>query len=212
MDRLIHVFWHDWAEAPDYVTDIAAKWRNLHPDWTVIQWDHASAPNYMTVNRDLYDEPDLFSPQSNPWQFRTDLFRLEIMYQMGGVWVDADLEPLKSIDPVVAHLDAFAAWEKQDVWVANGFMGFTAGHPFVRAYLEAARPRILANPGWRVNRQTGPHLLTDLYRSRGGLHVLPEKLVYPYSWDDLDGVNRGYGDAITAHHWNNRRSIVGKML
>jgi hypothetical protein len=61
---------------------------------------------------------------------------------------------------------------------------------------------------------SGPQFVTPIWnrRWRDRVTVHPASAFYPYSWSDLDGRDRGYGDAYTAHHWEHRRSTRAAAL
>lgn len=205
--KIIHAFW-DGPEPPEYIRDIWAKWRDLHPDWIFNLWDDATRPTLR--HEELYRDVDRFSPKSHVWQFRTDLLRYELLYDYGGVWVDSDLEPLRPIDDLL-DCEAFCARES-DRYVNCGFIASVRRGAFVHDVLSKLRPRILSMPTARSNKQIGPHLITDRVKHHPEVRVLPRELVYPYSWDSLNWDGQHDADAYTVHHWHHKRTSEGKQL
>lgn len=211
--KVFHRFW-DGPEEPQYIQDITQKWRDFHPGWEVRTWNLSNMP--VLRNQDFVEDWQKVSPTSNRWQFTTNLLRLEILHDLGGVWIDADLEPLKNVEPLIEGCEAFTSRENRD-FVNNGFTGCVPGHVFYAEMLKSVRQRVLQNPEWRSNRQCGPHLYTAVLNDLppGTVRVLPTELIYPYAWGELDKFGEfdgDYGEAYTVHHWNNHRNKVGKRL
>lgn len=201
--KIFHVFW-DGPTQPDYVQASIASWSTIHPGWEVRVWDSANLP--LLRNQDMYDHPEKFSPKSNVWQFRTNLARLELIHDQGGVWVDADLEALRNVEPLIEGCQAFTARESRE-YVNNGFFGSVPGHAYITELMETARARILRLPNARSNKQCGPHHYTEVLTRHADVRVLPSEQIYPFRWDELERRDRDYPDAYTKHHWNRRTQL-----
>ena len=73
--------------------------------------------------------------QRGKWAFLTDYVRLKIVYEHGGIYLDTDVQLIRSLDPLVEH-GAYMGVENTSR-VATG-LGFAAeaGHPFIRENME----------------------------------------------------------------------------
>ena len=196
---------HAWWGGPDIPPHLAAllqRWRDLHPTWGFTLWTPETTP-FLGEHQDLFDHPQTWSPKSNPWQWRANLARYRILHDLGGVWVDCDLEPLRPIDDLLGH-EAFIAREDTR-FINNAFMGSAPGSAWLADVLAGLRSSVLSQPRARSNRQTGAHYLTRVARRHPELHVLPAELVYPFHWSELDARNRPAAEgAYTRHHWWNK--------
>jgi mannosyltransferase OCH1-like enzyme len=86
----------------------------------------------------LYDAtPDLVVDHK-VGQLRSNLARYEILREHGGVWLDADVQPLRPLDGL-CRPDVFAGWERQDEFIGTSVLGGVAGHPFWQACIRALR-------------------------------------------------------------------------
>lgn len=201
--RVLHAWWGG-PPMPSHLAAHLDTWQEMHPDWEVRVWTPESTPHLR--NQDLFDHPEKFSPASNPWQWRSDLSRYEILYDIGGVYVDCDLEPLKRIDPLVEGVESVIAREDSR-FINNAFMGSAPGSRFLASILGGLRASVESQPQSRVNRQIGAHYLTRVARRHPELRVLPARLIYPEHWSDLDALNQEPPeDAYTRHHWWNKQS------
>jgi hypothetical protein len=110
-------------------------------DWTHILWSDDLLPPI--THRALYDDPPC--KPINRGQFRADLLRYDILYEHGGVYVDMDFEALTPIDDLLAP-DLFATWEFQNRQIANGLMGATSGHPFIKRLIDTIPRSVRTSP------------------------------------------------------------------
>ena len=201
--RTIHRIWvGGWL--PKELEGYGQTWKELHPEWTFPLWTEESLT--WLQNSELFANAAKIAP-NNIGQFRADVARYEILYRFGGVYIDCDFECRKPIDELIENVEAFAAWEQQDVWVNNAILGAGPGHPFFARLIEDLPHSVRQHQGKRPNVMSGPQYLTKLYKQDPmGLHVFDQKLFYPYSWDQLDRVSEDFPDAYGIHHWQNQRA------
>jgi mannosyltransferase OCH1-like enzyme len=143
---------------------------------------------------------------------------LEILWEFGGIYVDADFECLKPVDDLLDDTSFAAAWEIQDAYLANGFLAAPPGHPFT-AFLRDGISESLRRHSrdHRPNRTTGPRYLTPMYRlwtAQGGQSVrtLDQAAFFPYGYDDVGTPRENPPwpeSSYAVHHWNNRRRTLG---
>src|SRR5690606_28737488 len=81
--RVFHAFWGG-PPMPAHLAAYLRRWQELHPYWEFRLWTPDNLPRLR--NQDLFDAPEIYSPKSNPWQWRSDLARYELLYDMGGVY------------------------------------------------------------------------------------------------------------------------------
>jgi hypothetical protein len=154
----------------------AEAWWNafgeLHPDWL------------LRTHRDPLD-PAEWPETARYWRrCRTGaqlagLVRLEALWRFGGIYVDQDVQPFRSLEPLLA-LPAFAAWE-DDRCVPDAVIGARPGHPAIRACLDLARRSLQKGP-W----ESGPGVLTKILPNRPDVVLLPPGSFYPVHYQDDD--------------------------
>lgn len=207
--RTIHRLWLGGPE-PAWTAGFADAWRQ--PGWALRQWaDENVRELFPLLNQDLYDRAPEIAPD-HVGQFRSDILRYEILHRFGGVWVDADFECLRPIDPLLEGVECFAAWEVEGRWVNNAILGATPDHPFLAALVDGLAANVERKLGSKPNKLTGPQYLTPLYRQHASrVTVLPKRLFYPYLWSEIDQHRPGddFAGAYAVHHWNNRRREKG---
>jgi mannosyltransferase OCH1-like enzyme len=178
-------------------------WQAMHPEWESTLWTDDTLPPMLL---DRYMDAGLWSPKSNPGQWRANLVRYQLLLAHGGFWIDCDLEPRRPIDALTEH-EMVVAWESQGVWINNALMGARPGHPaLVRIVADIPR-RVHAMPRVRSNRSTGAHFLTPLLRGRADVTVLDQHLVYPVHWTAADLDAEPDGDPFCVHRWAHTAAI-----
>lgn len=170
-------------------------WQRLHPGWEFRTWRDPLR------RRDFPRTSKLWARCSSGAQL-AGLVRLEALWRHGGVYVDSDVEPYRSLEPLIGA-NGFAGWEDKRC-VPDAVLGFTAGHPAVEAMLDLAEQRLRDGGGaW----ETGPGVSTSVLPGRYDVVLLPPGSFYPYHYSDkAKGRRRDHrGEqpwAFAAHHWH----------
>lgn len=91
MKKVIWIFWaQGWDSAPPVARASRSSWETLNPDWEVRALD-GDSPEYSKVKE--------FCQNKNlGWAAKSDLLRLDLLKENGGVWVDATTICLQPLD------------------------------------------------------------------------------------------------------------------
>lgn len=100
--KIIHYCWFGRGKMPAIAKKCIASWKKYCPDYEIICW---SEENF-DINSNLYAKQ---AYEAKKWAFVSDYVRLKVLFDMGGIYLDTDVELKKSLDPLL---------EK------GGFMGF----------------------------------------------------------------------------------------
>jgi hypothetical protein len=149
-----------------------AEFGRLHPDWTLLTHrDPLREVEWPKTSR-------YWSGVRNGAQL-ADLVRLEALLHWGGVYVDQDMQPFRSLEPLL-NVEAFAAWEDERC-VPNAVLGARPDHPAIRKCLELCIRR--QNKGtWAA----GAGVTTEVLPGRADVLLLPPESFYPVSYQDPD--------------------------
>lgn len=179
-------------------------WRDLHPEWAVAVWSDNDLPSM--TNQDLFDQASEFNAEHSVYQFQADVLRYELLLRYGGVWVDADFEPLKPIDPL--------CFEHPEGWgtstlkgrAANAIMAFPPGHPAMAAAVDQLPVSVRTQPRKGNADRSGPGFVDPLFHMFG-VHRYPASWFFPYSVTRLNIDDLVVGPEVYAvHHYNNPRT------
>lgn len=103
--HIIHYVWLGGAPLPELAERCIASWRKNMPDWQIMRWDETSfdiavAPLYV---RQAYE--------AKKYAFVSDYVRLWALEQYGGVYLDTDVEVVRSFEPMLGDT-AFVGFEE----------------------------------------------------------------------------------------------------
>lgn len=121
--KIIHYCWFGGNPLPDNVKQYIESWKKYCPDYEIIRWDES---NY-DVHKNAYVE---LAYQNKKWAFLTDYVRLDIVYNYGGIYLDADVELMRGLDD---FLDESCYMGMEQIGTVNTGLGFGAEpkHPFL---------------------------------------------------------------------------------
>jgi len=170
--KILHQIWIGDKPAP---TNLLRTWKEKHPDFEYILWTEAELEN-RKIKLECLDQIAAI-PQING---KADIIRWEILWQMGGYFVDADSICIEPFDHFFEGRAAFATYENENNrrgLVATGTMGFKPNYPLCRDIIDWIKKEenmatIMNTRAWY---SVGPALLTQFLDS--GRY--PDFTVYP---------------------------------
>ena len=206
--KIIHYCWFGGNPLPSLALKCIKSWKKYCPDYEIIEWnesnyDIASAPLYV---QQAYEEKQ--------WAFVSDYARLQIVYENGGIYLDIDVEILRSLDAFLVH-EAYFGIEAEEygVFVATG-LGFGAvkGSPVVKAMLDCYQdiPFILGDGSY--DKKPCPRRNTEAIVPFGFIakdenQILPENIaIYSSTYfcpmSFTDGILHKTSNTYSIHHFN----------
>ena len=155
---------------PELALKCIESWHKYMPDYTYKLWDE-----------------DSFDVDSNPYvkeayaerkfAFVTDYVRLYALYTEGGIYMDTDVEVLKSYDDLLS-LPAFTGYEGSKTYPpVTGTMASEAGGAWVAEQLAAYADAHFVNPDGSLDMTTNTTRISEIMR-QGGFVQDGEKRVY----------------------------------
>lgn len=200
--KIIHYCWFGKKKIPDLFRQWMKSWKNFCPDYEIVEWNES---NY-DVNKHPYMAQ---AYTANQLQFISDYARLDIVYQYGGVYLDTDVEILRTLAPLM-HQRAFMGFEG-DRFVNTG-LGFGAvpGHAAIRDLRDDYNEREFILSDGKLNTTACPQYQTRCLEKKGlrrdgtyqevdGIHVYPWTFfdpIRPYSGEICLHEN-----AFSVHHY-----------
>jgi len=194
--KILHQIWIGPKPAP---TNLMNTWKEKHPNFEYILWNEAEIQKRglsFLCQKQIADIPEING--------KADIIRWEILYQMGGYFVDADSICIEPFDELFEGKPAFATFENENMrkgLVATGTMGFVPQHPLVFDILkwistsDEATKLIRETRAWY---SVGPGLLTNMLNTGKytDFFVFPSHLFLPIHFtggDEYTGHKKVYG-------------------
>src|SRR4030095_7346378 len=121
--KLFHWIWFGPKPIPELHQRWIDGWLQLHPGWEHLVWTAAIVPALVTEAQ--FRAADNFAEMS-------DIARYEILCRYGGVYVDTDTECLRSIEPLLAGVSAFAIEAGGFHTINTHPLGAIPDHPWLK--------------------------------------------------------------------------------
>ena len=153
------------------------KWWNdfqeMHPDY-----------EFLTINDySLIDIPNELKSILNDVKSCagvSDIVRILALHQIGGIYIDTDVMPLKSFDSLVDSDKPFLA-KRSSKSFESAIIGSPKGHPAFLELINQIPKWYYENIDKSASVQTGPTFVSSVLFGRNDVTHLPEKTFYPYN-------------------------------
>jgi len=126
--KVIHYCWFGGNQMPKEFVQYMESWKRYCPDYKIMRWDES---NYdVTKNAYMYA-----AYKDKKWAYVSDYARVDIVNQYGGIYLDTDVELIKSLD-ILLREKAFCGYESgQNVAFGLGF-GSVKDNEILEAILQ----------------------------------------------------------------------------
>lgn len=160
--KVIHYCWFSGNEMPEGFKKCIASWEEYCPDYEIRRWDES---NYDVAKNQYMNE----AYGHKKWGFVPDYARLDILYHHGGIYIDTDVELVRSLDELL-YQEAFCGVEKWGNVNMGGCSGSVAGHLMVGRLLEERQDISFHREDGSLNLETCGIYETKPF-IRAGMHV-----------------------------------------
>lgn len=167
--KIIHYCWFGGAPKPESVLRCINSWKKYCPDYEIREWTEKN----FDVTQNLYCQQ---AYEAKAWGFVPDYIRLWIIYHYGGIYLDTDVQIVRSFNKLLSN-KAFAGFERDTGnYVALG-LGFGAepGNPFIKEHMQQYDSLTFINSDGSYNKKPSPQYTTEIL-TRYGLGPDCEKI------------------------------------
>ena len=200
--KIIHYCWFGRGEKNALAIKCIESWKKILPDYELKEWNEDN----FDVNLYPYAKEAL---ENRKFAFVTDVVRLYALYHEGGVYMDTDVEVIKTYDSFLHH-HMFSGFES-DNNVPTGMMAAEKGSVWAMELLNQYNNRHFVNEDGSFDQTTNTTTITN-YMLEKGL-ILNNKYqdfpglctMYPSEYfcpkDHRDGIIRCTDKTICIHHF-----------
>lgn len=206
--KIIHQVWLG-SSFPEKYIYFQNTWRMFHPDWEYILWTEKEIEEFGLVNKAAYDESTNYGQKS-------DIARYEILYRMGGLYVDTDFECFKSFDILHHCFDFYTGTGFGPLFHAYiGLIGTAPGNKIIKRCIDTINIHVAHNPNPMLNIlfTTGPFLFASCIKQLLGDPDLGRCVIFPVNYfyplpNLLDNVTYDQTrtwirpETFAMHHWH----------
>lgn len=213
--KTIHYVWLGNKPKPKKIQKCIASWQKFCPDYEIKEWNE--------TNFDIESHPFVKEAyEANNYAFASDVIRLVVLLEYGGIYVDADVEFLKPIDDLLNN-EAFIGFELPEYVNSGQILGSVAKNELIAEHLKQY-DGISFSECENISDITCPKIFTKLLAEKGlrldgseqmidGLHIYPVDYFNPF--DTITGrlkkTENSYSIHWSEHSWTNTFVLVRKV-
>ncbi|MDD3793694.1 MAG: glycosyltransferase [Candidatus Gracilibacteria bacterium] len=197
--KKIHYCWFGGNKKPNSFNKYLKTWKKILPDYEILEWNEN---NYKT-NHVFFNE----MYKRKKWAFVSDYARLDILNKEGGIYLDVDMEVVKSFNDLL-KFNCFLGYEDKNL-INGAIIGVSKDNVFIKSCLEEYNN--IKNYDL-INSFTIPQIITKHLKKNGlekygeqeinGIKIYTEEYFYPYK--KIDGFSKKCitNNTYAIHHWN----------
>ena len=125
--KIIHYCWFGGKPLPPLALKCIDSWEKYLPSYEIKEWNESN----FDIHCCRYVEEAYCAKK---WAFVSDYVRLYVLHKNGGIYMDTDVEVLKSLDRFLVH-PAFSGFEN-DTNIPTGIIGSEKNNPWVGELLS----------------------------------------------------------------------------
>ena len=183
--KIIHCCWFGGNQMNDLALKCIESWKKYLPEYEIRIWNEETFDiESVRYTKEAYE--------SKKWAFITDYVRLWALYNEGGVYLDTDVEVLKSIDKFLEH-GAFSGFESKYM-IPTGIMASEKGNKWIEKLLEYYKDRSFYDSNNNPILVPNTKIITDMSLEQGlklngkyqvimgDVHIYPKEYFAPKSY------------------------------
>ena len=180
--KIIHYCWFGRGEKPELARKCIASWKKFCPDFEIREWNED--------NCDYLAMPFMAEAYAaKKYAFVSDVMRLIVLEQYGGVYFDTDVEVVRDISPLLND-EGFIGFENNRFVNSGQVMAAVPHQPIVQAMIDEYKKLHYMQPDSSVMPVGCPRLNSDVLERFGlirngqeqivaGIHVYPDDYFSP---------------------------------
>ena len=200
--KVIHYCWFGRGKMPELANKCIESWKKYCPDYRIIEWNEDNFDiNCCAYVKEAYE--------SKRFAFVTDYVRLYVMYTYGGIYMDTDVEVVRSLDEFIGH-QGFSGFESE-TQIPTGIMAGEKGFSLFKELLTYYNNRHFIDENGFEDTTTNVITITAMLSEKGFIpngkyQVVDGFALYPRDYfcplEDSTGVMYDSKNTATIHWFN----------
>lgn len=155
--KKIHYCWFGKSSLPIIALKCIASWKKHMPEYEIIEWNEDNFDvNQFTFTKEAYI--------SKKYAFVSDVCRLYVLHNEGGIYLDTDMEILKPLDCITNNL-VIGFEEKK--FIAAGIIISPSNHNFIKSIVEIYKTLSFSQYASNLKEVTIPKIITKELVTKG---------------------------------------------
>lgn len=213
--KIIHYCWFGHGQMPKLALKCIKSWKTYLPHYQFKLWDEGN----FDLNINAYAKEAYLAGK---FAFVTDFVRLKVLYNEGGIYMDTDVEVLKSLDGFLT-LPAFSGFEDKG-FVPTGIMASEKNGMWVKEQLDYYENRHFILPDGKFDLTTNTQIISGIMRSNGFdlrngyqiyndcMHIFPNDYFSPLNYGKLILTENSHCIHHFAGSWNTETTKIKKFF
>ena len=186
-------------EIPIALQKCMESWKKYCPDYEIIRWDET---NY-DVHKNLFVSQ---AYDNHKYGFVPDFARIEILYKYGGIYLDTDVEVLKTYNNLLNNTMFIGLEENK--YLGTATIGCEKRNPLIKRLLEFYNSEV-----WDVDFFNNPIIFKYLFEKEpqtfSACKIYPKDYFSPYNakkiYNDIVEKDNTYSIHWYSNNWNMTR-------
>lgn len=164
--KVIHYCWFGEKEKSQDVINYIHKWKKFNPDYEIKEWNES---NFNVKINEYVKE----AYNAHKWAFVSDYARLYALYNYGGIYLDTDVEVVKSFDSVLNNIAFIGVESKYSLCTAT--LGAEKNSTFIKDIIESYNGEHFIVNG-KVNKKPNSQRVYELLTNKYGYEYVEDTI------------------------------------
>lgn len=158
--KIINYCWFGRQPMTPLALKCLKSWKNYLPDYRIVLWNEKS----FNVQSNRFTS-EAYSCKK--YAFVSDYVRLYVLYNYGGIYMDADVEVIKNLDKFLDK-PAFSGFENYD-FIPTGIIGAIPRHPWIKRFLDYYKYKLFIQTDGSMDLTANVVFMTKISEQEFGL-------------------------------------------
>lgn len=199
IEKKIHYIWFG-GKKPEKIKKCINSWKKYLRGYEIIEWNERN----LDIEK-LKKENKFFKLcyEKKIYGVMTDYLRTKILYEQGGIYLDADIEILKPIDELLKNV--FFLGKEDEKNICYAVIGSIPKHNFLKNMLSFYEEEVWKTPYYISTNIIG-YILSKKYTSekldKEGIKIYSKEYFYPYHWSEEFNEKLIKENTYCIHRWD----------
>lgn len=207
--KIVHYCWLSGDPIPEKLKICMDSWKKKLPDYEFMLWDLKR----FDINQTLWTKQAF---ETKKYAFAADYIRLFAVYNYGGIYMDMDVEVIKSFNDLL-HRDYIIGYETT-TGIEAGIFGAAPHAEWVKSCLKHYEGKSFINSDGSFNTTPLPKIMFNILSKNGYIN----EILKPFTPDYLTaksyetGIIKTTSNTYTIHHfaasWHGKKEKIYKIF
>lgn len=192
--KIIHLCWMSGDPFPQKIQKCIDSWKKLLPDYEIWLWD----PKRFDMSSSIWVKEAF---EKKKYAFCADYIRMHALYHYGGIYLDSDVEVIRSFNDLL-NLPYFLGFESKQYFEA-AVIGTEKGNPFIGEILHYYKERHFIRKDGSLDLKIMPEIMMNISNNKWKRKLINSTAefdhnptiinVFPFDWfSPIDSTGKRY--------------------